>query len=97
MRVRYLALRFLGKDIADAIVEIDEKPMHFNESGSKAAKTLAFAGDSFVGLHENHAGSRERLSMMTCGFSSKKLLKKSVCGRRLGFVRRQSRASGVRN
>ena len=31
-RVRYMAVNFLGKDLADAIFGIDEKPIHFNES-----------------------------------------------------------------
>ena len=75
IRVRHLAVRLLGKDLADAIIELDEKPLHFNEAGSKSANTLAFKGDAFVGLHENYSGSRRRLSLVTCGVAAERLLR----------------------
>ena len=43
-KVRRLAQRLLGRDLSDQIYGIDEKPLHFNESGSKALATLEIAG-----------------------------------------------------
>ena len=40
IRIRRLAYKLLGKDLADQIYGIDEKPLHFNESGSKNVGTL---------------------------------------------------------
>ena len=40
IKVRRLAERILKHDLSEAIFGIDEKPIHFNESGSKAVKTL---------------------------------------------------------
>jgi hypothetical protein len=39
LRVRALAARVLQNDLSDRILGIDEKPIHFNESGSKGART----------------------------------------------------------
>ena len=66
IRVRYFATIMLGKDLADQIFGIDEKPLHFNEGGSKSVGTLEIAGAPVVALKENHAATRERLSVMTC-------------------------------
>jgi hypothetical protein len=38
LRVRCLAQELLGVDLGDRIYGIDEKPIHFNESGSKATR-----------------------------------------------------------
>jgi hypothetical protein len=65
IRVRRLAEKFLGTDLADRFYGIDEKPIHFNESGSKAVRTLELTGAPCVKLKENHAASRERASLMT--------------------------------
>ena len=65
VRVRHLALRFLGRDLAEAIYGCDEKPLHFNENGSKATRTLEIQGAPSVPLKENHAHTRERCSLMT--------------------------------
>ena len=64
-RVRYMAQKFLGKDLADRIFGIDEKPIHFNESGSKAVKTLHYEGAPYCALRTNHSASRDRMSLMT--------------------------------
>ena len=66
IRVRRLAQQTLGIDLASAMYGIDEKPMHFNESGSKNVNTLEIAGVKAVRLKTNHAASRERVSVMTC-------------------------------
>ena len=65
IRVRRLALRLLRKDLADQIFGIDEKPLHFNEGGSKAMQTLEIAGAPVVRLKQNHAATNERVSLMT--------------------------------
>ncbi len=65
IRVRRLAEIFLKTDLPDAIWGIDEKPIHFNESGSKAVRTLELVGAPAVRLKENHAATRERATLMT--------------------------------
>ena len=70
-RVRRVAERFLKKDLSTAIYGIDEKPIHFNESGSKAVRTLEIAGAPAVRLKQNHAATRERVSVMTMVTSSR--------------------------
>ena len=70
IRIRRLAQLLLETDLADAIYGIDEKPIHFNESGSKAVRTLEIAGAPAVVLKQNHAATRERASVMTCVASS---------------------------
>lgn len=65
IRVRRLAQRLLGTCLGNAIYGIDEKPIHFNESGSKSVRTLEIVGAPLVRLKENHAATRERASVMT--------------------------------
>lgn len=70
IRIRRLAELSFGSDLRDRIFGIDEKPIHFNESGSKVVRTLEIAGAPSVRLKENHAATRERVSVMTCVCSS---------------------------
>ena len=70
IRIRRLAELSFGSDLSDRIFGIDEKPIHFNESGSKVVRTLEIAGAPSVKLKENHAATRERVSVMTCVCSS---------------------------
>ena len=65
IKVRRLAQRLLGKDLSDDTYGVDEKPLHFNESGSKNVRTLELVGAPSVKLKENHAATRERVSVMT--------------------------------
>ena len=65
IRVRHLAVLLLDKDLDDQIYGIDEKPVHFNEAGSKGVGTLEIQGAPAVRLKENHAATRERVSVMT--------------------------------
>jgi len=58
--VRRLAEHFLSTDLAHAFLGIDEKPLHFNEGGSKGAHTLEVVGQPAVRLKENHAATRSR-------------------------------------
>ena len=46
-------------------VQVDEKPVHMIESGSRAARSLEFAGIPSVSLRTNHSASRERVAIMT--------------------------------
>ena len=64
--VRFLAQHFLGHDLSQSFWGVDEKPIHFNESGSKNARTLELVGAPEVQLKQNHAATRERVSIMTC-------------------------------
>ena len=43
-KVRRLAWHFLDNDLSRKMMQVDEKPVHMNESGSKAVKTLEFRG-----------------------------------------------------
>ena len=70
IRVRYLASCLLGDDLSTKMYGIDEKPLHFNEAGSKCRGTLEIAGAKSVKLKENHAATRERVSLMTTVTSS---------------------------
>ncbi len=69
IRVRALAAECLGLD--PTIVGFDQKPLHFNELGSKNTGTLHMEGAPEVKLKENHAATRERFSLMTSVTSSK--------------------------
>ena len=60
-----MAQLYLGNDLRHRIFGVDEKPIHFNESGSEAAKTLHFEGAPHCALRTNHSVSRDRLSLMT--------------------------------
>ena len=50
IRVRRLAEVTLGTDLSGAFYGIDEKPIHFNEAGSKQARTLELEGAPAVPL-----------------------------------------------
>ena len=65
IRLRRLGQWFLQRDLRDSIYGIDEKPLHFNEAGSKNHGTLDIAGVPKCRLKANHAASRERVSLMT--------------------------------
>ena len=66
IRVRRVAEIFLHNDLSQSVWGIDEKPLHFNESGSKCVRTLEIAGAPAVALKQNHAATRERCTVMTC-------------------------------
>jgi hypothetical protein len=70
LRVRRFAEVSFGNDLRQSIYGIDEKPIHFNESGSKNSYTLEMLGAPSVKLKQNHAATRERVSIMTCVSSS---------------------------
>ena len=65
IKVRYLASCLLDNDLSERIFGIDEKPLHMNEGGSKNIGTLEVAGAETVALKQNHAQTRERVSLMT--------------------------------
>ena len=66
IKVHHLIFLLTGVDVGSRIWSIDEKPVHFNEGGSKLVRTLEIAGAPSVVLKENHAATRERASIMTC-------------------------------
>jgi len=70
VKVRRLFHHFCGHEASDLIWGIDEKPLHMNEAGSKNVRTLELVGAPSVRLKENHAATRERVSIMTCVTSS---------------------------
>ena len=59
IRVRRLAQRLLGKDLSDQMYGVDEKPLHFNESGSKHMRTLELVGAPSV-RHETESCCHQR-------------------------------------
>lgn len=73
IRIRRLAERCFGNDLASSLYGIDEKPIHFNEAGSKGIGTLEICGQCSVKLKHNHSASRERASVMTCVTSNRPL------------------------
>ena len=73
IKVRRLAEHFLGHDLSTKMMQVDEKPIHMNESGSKAVKTLELEGAPSVSLRTNHSASRERVTIMTSAFSDWRL------------------------
>lgn len=66
IRIRRFFGYLTGVDVGLRIIGIDEKPIHMNEGGSKGVRTLEIAGAKSVKLKENHAATRERVSVMTC-------------------------------
>ena len=62
-RVHRFAWKVLGVTLK--FCGIDEKPIHFNEAGSKNVSTLEIQGAPIVRLKTNHAASRERATVMT--------------------------------
>ena len=70
IRVQQFAKRVLNKTLE--FIGIDEKPVHFNEGGSKNVCTLEIKGVESVELKTNHAASRERATVMTFTTSDKK-------------------------
>ena len=63
IRVRKAAVMLLGHDLF--IDGIDEKGIHYNESGSKCTRTLDIIGAPAVTLKQNHADTRKRVTIMT--------------------------------
>ena len=60
IRIRRLTERLFGNDMASAIYGIDEKPLHFNESGSKNTGSLELVvsnSSRTTPLHENEPPS----------------------------------------
>ena len=90
-RVQLLAKLVLGRELP--VEGIDEKPIHFNEAGSKNQGTLSISGFD-VPLKQNHANTRNRATVMTSTTSDKakaacpwhlpvEIMKKAASGRTL--------------
>ncbi len=71
-RVRQLALLCFSHDLP--MVGLDQKGLHYNESGSKATSALALQGEPAIALKENHAQTRARFTVMTAVVSDARLL-----------------------
>ena len=95
IRLRRLGQLFLGKDLKDSIYGIDETPLHFNEAGSKNHATLDIEGVPCCRLKENHAASRERVSLMTSVTSNPEAASLPRC-LPLEFLAKAKRAGGLR-
>ena len=70
MKILRHAEQILDNDLSTKMLQVDEKPIHMNESGSKAVKTLEFEGAPSVALRTNRSASRERVTIMTSAVSS---------------------------
>ena len=67
-RVQWLAKLVLGRELP--VEGVDEKPIHFNEAGSKNQGTLCLHGFD-AQLKQNHANTRNRATVMTSTTSDK--------------------------
>ena len=66
IKVRYFfQLLHQGEDIGHRIEGSDQKGWHFNQFGSKCRPALAEKGLPEVPIKENHAATRERLTLFT--------------------------------
>jgi len=65
IKVRRFGIKTLGVDIGMSVENVDEKGWHVNQAGSKNKGSLDIIGAPLVGLKENHAATRDRLSFMT--------------------------------
>ena len=70
-KIRRLSEIYLEHDMSQSMMQVDEKPIHMNESGSKLVKTLHLQGAPFIALRTNHSATRPRFTIMTSAFSSK--------------------------
>lgn len=66
---RQLATKAFGHDLD--IYGIDQKGIHMNEAGSRNTRTLEIQGAPVVALKQNHAATRDRVSIMTTVTSNK--------------------------
>lgn len=69
MRVRFLITAMFHVDAV--LWNVDQKPFHLNEAGSKKEATMDFQGEANVELHELHAHTRARWSANTTCVSDK--------------------------
>ena len=58
IRIRALARHFLHDDLTTRFLGVDEKPLHFNEAGSKNRATLEISGVTNVRLRREGEGKR---------------------------------------
>ena len=64
---------------------VDQSPFHNNEAGSKEVGTLALTGAPTVPLIENHAATRERMSLNSVTDSSPERIRRQLPGFELMF------------
>ena len=63
VRIRALAQSCLQLELP--IYGFDQKGIYMNEAGSKNVRMLALDGETTVALKDNHAATRNRVSLMT--------------------------------
>ena len=59
---------------------VDQSPFHGNEAGSAACNTIAFKGAPTVPLIENHAATRDRVSLNSVTDSSPERISQELPG-----------------
>ena len=64
---------------------VDQSPFHSNEAGSQEVGTLALKGAPTVPLIENHAATRERMSLNSVTDSSPERIRRRLPGFELMF------------
>ena len=64
---------------------VDQSPFHGNEAGSAECNTIALKGCPTVPLIENHAATRERMSLNSVTDSSPERISKELPGFELMF------------
>ena len=68
-KARALAIQLLGHDLP--LYGLDQTPVFMNEGGSRKSGTLSIVGAPEIALKENHAATRERVSILTSVSSDK--------------------------
>ena len=82
-RVRKLAILTFGYD--PVFRNVDQSPFHGNEAGSAACNTIALQGAPTVPLIENHAATRDRVSLNSVTDSSPERISQELPGFELMF------------
>ena len=67
-RARAACLAYHGYD--PHMINVDQKPLHMNESGSQGQMTLAPTGQRDIEVKELHTATRARWSANTCCVSN---------------------------
>ena len=63
--IRLRRLCYLAFGYEPVVEGFDQKPMHFNESGSHQRKTLSWKGSGMIPLKEVQSQTRERWTLTT--------------------------------
>ena len=77
-KIRKLVLLTFGYD--PTCRNVDQSPFHGNDAGSAACNTIALKGAPIVPLIENHAATRERVSLISMTESSAERIARELPG-----------------